>query len=1150
LGKTGEEGSSATAMNNFVASAHLFRLNQEHVTLIQTDQKRMSVMSLSRARFLIAALLAGTMITTTAFADDLEDGFKNPPAAARPRVWWHWMNGNVTEEGIKLDLEWMQRIGIGGVQNFDAELQTPQVVEKRLVYMTPEWKHAFRFAAQTADRLGLEMAIAASPGWSESGGPWVKPEDGMKKLVWTQTIVKGGAPFKGKLRAPPATTGPFQDMTPPTDMLSSVHSGGKAVPTLYRDTHVIAYRERDGAFPSPKFSVSSGTPDLAPLADGRYADAVDLPSGSKAAPTWVRADFDTAQLVQSASLGVPPAWLFGEGPHTPTLEASKDGVTFTKIAVFPSRASPQYTVSFPAVSAKAFRIVFYPNAAPFGLPSPPAPGVDFSALGGFGGSAGGIKINEISFSREPRVNRFEEKAGFAMANNYDDLASPAAPGLAASDVVDLTGKMAADGSLNWTPPKGNWKVLRFGYSLTGKENHPATPEATGLEVDKYDAGAVKRYINTYLDTYVDAAGADLVGKRGVRAVLNDSIEVGAANWTEHLVAEFTRRRGYDPVKWMPALTGVIIGDAGKTDAFLYDFRKTLSELIEEAHYGTVSAELHKRGLIHYSEALESGRPSIGDDMAMRHTADIPMAAMWTYPKGNIGPQPQYWGDIRGAASVSHVYGQNLVAAESLTAAMSYWSFAPRDLQPMIDMEFALGVNRPVIHTSVHQPLTDHAPGFSLWIFGQYFSRLETWGEMAKPWIDYIARNSYMLQQGRNSADVAYFYGEDSPLTALYEKGVPTDLPTNNGFDYVNADVLINQLSNDGGDVVAKSGAQYKVIYLGGTSQKMSLAVLKRLDTLVQGGATLVGEKPTGSPSLSDDPAAFRKIADALWSNAKVLASRDINAALKTLNIAPDFGYSDTPADAKLMFVHRKSMAMDAYFFTNRKDRAERPRLSFNITGKTPELWDAATGQSTSVSYVVRNGQTIIPLNLRAYQSGFIVFRKPGGDSLTVVDAPQKPLAVLTGPWSLAFQTGRGAPDTITMPALTDWSKHSDPRVKYFSGVGTYTKEITIPATALGGGKALFVNLGEVHDLAEVFVNGKSAGTAWKAPYRVDISGVAKPGKNMLEIRVANLWVNRLIGDAQPGAKPVTFTTLKTYTKDAPLRPSGLLGPVTLEGEQH
>ncbi len=1110
-------------------------------------------MPIHKSRYIGLALLAATSMTAPSVADPLDDGFKSPPASARPRVWWHWMNGNVTEEGIKLDLEWMKRIGIGGIQNFDAELKTPQVVEKRLVYMTPEWKKAFRFAAQTADQLGLEMAIAASPGWSETGGPWVAPQDGMKKLVWTETTVSGGKPIKAKLAQPAPTTGPFQDMVMPADPLTQVHSGKGALPSLYRDTHVIAYRA-DAPTAGAEYSTSAASGNVAILSDGRYDSVFALPGGTKQSPAWIRADYAKPQMVRSASLALPPVWLFGAGPYEPVVEASADGVTFTEVARFPNRSSPQYTVSFAPVKAKAMRIMFRPSSVPFNLPSPPAPGVDFSALGSFGGGgASGISVNEALFNAAARVHRFEEKAAFAMNADYYGIASPEGRGIAAADVIDLTGKMAADGALGWTPPKGDWRVLRFGYSLTGKENHPATPEATGLEVDKFDADAVRRYINTYLDTYVSAAGADMIGKRGVSAVLNDSIEVGAANWTDRLVAEFETRRGYDPVRWMPALTGVVIGSAGKTDAFLYDFRKTLAELIEQNHYATITSELHKRDLIHYSEALESGRPSVGDDMAMRKTADIPMAAMWTYPAGQVGPMSQYWGDIRGAASVAHIYGQNLVAAESLTAAMSFWSFAPRDLQPMIDMEFALGVNRPVIHTSVHQPLSEKMPGFSLWIFGQYFSRLETWGEMAKPWIDYISRNSFMLQQGRFAADVAYFYGEESPITALYESKVPTDTPKTTGFDYVNADVVLNELTNDGSDVVAKHGARYKLIYLGGTSRKMSLPVLKRLDALVRGGATLVGAKPEGTPSLSDDPAAFGALADRLWSGetgrGRVVVSTDINAALATLNIAPDFSHSNPAADTTVMFVHRTMPGTDIYYFTNRKDRAETVDLSFRITGKTPELWDATSGTSTSVGFTIKDGQTIIPMALRPYQSGYIIFRKPAAVTGATSAAPVvTSLGELTGPWTLAFQPGRGAPASVTMPKLVDWSKDKSNEINYFSGIGRYSRELIVPPSALSKGKAVMLDMGDVRDVAEVFVNGRSAGTLWKAPYRIDITSVAKPGKNNLEIRVANLWVNRLIGDVQPGAKPITFTTLKTYTAGAPLRPSGLIGPVKLEVE--
>ncbi|MBX9662026.1 glycosyl hydrolase [Novosphingobium sp.] len=1114
-------------------------------------------MSTPPIRLLGALLLAGSAIAPLhaqqapkdAVGDPLADGFRDPPMSARPRVWWHWMNGNVTEEGIKLDLEWMKRIGIGGAQTFDAQLNTPQVVEKRLVYMTPEWKHAFRTAAETADKLGLELAIAASPGWSETGGPWVKPEDGMKKFVWSETRVKGGKRFNGKLAAPPSTTGPFQDLGMQPE-IGSDHPKTD-LPQLYRDTYVFAVPEIEAPL-APVWSASSGAIDGANLTDGKQVTTVEVPAGSADAPAWIRADFAAPLKVRSATLATPPTSLFSAAKFVPVLEASSDGTAFSEVARFPTGTSAQYTVTFPAVTARALRVRFLADANGFGLPTRPAPGVEFPAFPGFmSGSGPHVTVAELRFSAAALTHRFEEKAGFATTLDYNAIPTPDAPAAPESAVIDLTARMRPDGSLDWTPPKGNWRILRLGYTLTGTENHPAPAEATGFEVDKFDAAAVRRYINTYLDTYIDAAGTDMIGSKGVRALLNDSIEVGASNWTPGLVAEFKARRGYDPVPWLPALTGVIRGSPARTDAFLHDYRQTLADLMADAHYKTITEEAHKRGLIHYSEALEDKRPSLGDDMAMRRHADIPMAAMWSYDTESGAPQPTHQGDMRGAASVAHVYGQNLVAAESLTSALQPWAFAPRDLKPMIDMEFALGVNRPVIHTSVHQPLTDKAPGFSLFIFGQYFNRLETWGEQARPWTDYMARSSYMLQQGRNVADVAYFYGEEAPLTALFAKAAPGDLPTANAFDFVNPDVVLNELSNDGADLVAKSGARYKALYLGGNSARMSLGVLKRIDTMVRGGATLIGEKPTGSPALMDDAAAFTRIADALWGGdtgkGRVLASHDPDSALAALGIAPDLTYTRAAADTSLMFVHRKTADADIYFITNRKNRAEPTTLSFAQTGRAPEWWDAATGKAAPLSYTSANGRTAIPLTLTPWQSGFVIFRKPGPASLAVPAPARTPLAAATGPWTVTFQPGRGAPASVTLPALADWTQNADSGVRYFSGTATYRQTLKVPAKRPG--QRLILDLGDVRDLAEVLVNGQSAGILWNPPYEADVTGLVHDGNNTLEIRVTNLWVNRLIGDAQPGAKPITFTTLKTYRADAPLRPSGLLGPVMLNVER-
>jgi hypothetical protein len=634
-------------------------------------------------------------------------------------------------------------------------------------------------------------------------------------------------------------------------------------------------------------------------------------------------------------------------------------------------------------------------------------------------------------------------------------------------------------------------------------------------------------------------------------MLTDSIEVGASNWTPAMAARFRALRGYDPTPWLPALTGVVIGSRARSDAFLYDFRRTLADLIASQHYGTVAAFAHDNGLKLYGEALEDVRPVLGDDMAMRRHTDVPMAALWTYARGGE-PRPTLIGDMRGAASVAHVYGQNLVAAESMTSAFSPWAFAPADLRRFIDLEFANGVNRPVIHTSVHQPVDDKVPGLSLMIFGQYFNRHESWAEMAKPWVDYIARNSFMLQQGRNVADVAYFYGEEAPLTALYATGAITDTPRHYAWDFVNPDVL-DRLTVDGGDLLAQSGARYRVLYLGGTSRRMTLPVLRRVAALAEVGATIVGNAPTGSPALADDRSEYQQLVHRLWSGAaetrvgsgRVIVGADVETALAATGLAPDFVAGG--ADGDILFVHRRSGDTDAYFVNNRRDRPAPVEARFRVSGRVPEIWHADTGLSEPVSYRTEGGTTIVPLDLAAGDSFFIVFRKLATASSANVTKPAlATLATLDDNWDVGFQAGRGAPASLHLNALAPLEAQADPGIRYFSGNATYTRSFALPR-GVRPGAPLLLDLGRIGDVAEVRVNGRLVGTVWHAPYRLDIGAATRKGANQLEVKVANLWVNRLIGDAQPGATKVTFTAAPTYKPDAPLRPSGLIGPVTLLG---
>ena len=1091
-------------------------------------------------------------------ADELLTGFANPPAAARPRVWWHWMNGNVTKDGITKDLEWMQRVGIGGLQSFDATLRTPQIVENRLVYMTPEWKDAFQLAASKADELGLELTIAASPGWSETGGPWVPPEDGMKKLVWSEIVVQGGEPFADSLPQPPSASGQFHDLVRDGSVLAAFTGEDPYVPpTWYQDVAVFAYPiPHAAALPVPG-SMTSGEDvvDSAALTDGSLETFVALERGTADRPLELTLEYQEPVTVRSASLFVREAsGAFGAPAALPYLEAYEEGAGWRRIADIALSIVPT-TVSFTPVTARRFRIVFAPGEGP-GLTNVwPAPGAEAGFLAALFAPSPHLEIAEIQLNGEPRVHRYETKAGFDVVPDYYalDAQSPAdGAGVPPDAVIDLTARLGNDGSLEWTPPEGSWRIVRLGWSLTGKANHPAPPEATGLEVDKYDSRAVREYLEHYIGMYKEAAGAGLLGERGVQALLTDSIEVGPSNWTPGLAGHFQRLRGYDPGPWLPALTGAIIGSRKETDAFLFDFRQTLSDLITEAHYRTVAEVAHEYSLKVYGESHEGGRNTLGDDLDMRRFADFPMAALWTYPRGQQ-PQQSYLVDMKGAASVANVYGQNVAAAESMTSALQPWAHAPADLRRVIDLEFAYGINRPVIHTSVHQPLDDKQPGLSLMIFGQFFNRHETWAEMARPWIDYMARNAYMLQQGRHVADVAYFYGEEAPVGVQAKDHYLPDVPSTHGYDFVSAHALSEVLNVVDGDLVAPSGARYKALFLGGTSEQMTLPTLRRLAELVDEGATVIGQAPSGSPGLIDDPNEYASVVEKLWSGqaatshgkGQVIAESDVEAALARLGVGPDFSFVSSYDDSEVLFVHRRHGDTDIYFVNNRSDREESIDARFRVSGRLPEIWRADTGGVERVSFHADGDTTVVPLDMQAEDSFFVVFRTPTEAKSGVIEKPvYEAIDELSGPWSVAFQEGRGAPVTIGLEELRSLSVHDDPGVKYFSGVATYSTRFNL-REAHTPGNSLILDLGQVGDLAEVEVNGMSVGTVWHAPWRLDIGQAVTQGENQLRIKVANLWVNRLIGDTQPGAEKVAFTTIPTYQATAPLRPSGLIGPARL-----
>ena len=1107
-----------------------------------------------KIRYFVTALLAASMLDVPVVAADaLLDGFQTPPQSARPRVWWHWMGGNITAEGAALDLEWMQRVGIGGVHAFSGSILDPKVVPEPAPFMSPKWQEVFRQSLQMTRAAGMELTIAGSPGWSQTGGPWVEPADAMKKYVWSETRVEGGRPFRGALAPPPATTGAFMGARHGTPVEAA------AEPELYRDTFVVAFptsaaerEQHNGTYLS-----SVGSIDLSPIARGDLTGIVKLPIAAGMNSAWVQVQFTRPTQLSALSLGIKgPA---GTGVE---IQASDDGVRFRTLLHVDPRTintidipAPQRTYSFSPTKAKFYRAVLLAPAP--GEPLPGTPSIIPRAR-----PAAEFEITNLRFLAGARLNHFEAKAGFEPTSGPEStLEADRDAVVRPQQVIDLTGRMTSDGRLNWTPPPGRWTVLRFGWSLTGHKNGPAEPAATGLEVDKLDPAAVKRYVDSYLDLYAKATGKQL-GPNGVQNLLTDSWEAGVQNWTPKLFEEFRARRGYDPVPYSPVLTGRIVHSTDTSERFLRDFRQTLKDLVATNPHGVIAKELRARGMGYYSEAQGDTPRAIADGMTLKARSDIPTAEYWYRPFAAGPDQLPLKADLEEAASAAHVYGKPLAAAEALTVAAGndMWSFSPRMLKPVADEIFARGINRILLHESHLQPLVDKKPGLAMFIFGQFFNRNETWAEDAKPWVDYLARTSHMLQQGRYVADVAYFYGEEKNLTELFQHRLNADVPSGYRYDYINPEGLLDLLSVHDGKIVTASGMTYRVLYMPAHVTRYTLGALRKVQRLVEQGAIVVGPKPVSGLGLADKDAHIRAIADEVWGpgagsvtgrgfgKGRVYATADLATALVAERVAPDVSYAGATAGSQILTLHRRSDDADIYFVSNQRPEAEALEASFRVAGREPELWQAETGAIERLSYRLDGDRTVTPLKLAAHQAVFVVFRRKAEAPRWTKPAMQETaLTTLQGPWPVKFEAGRGAPPTTTFSQLISWPQSTNDAVRYFSGAATYTKSVRAPADWFTAGKRVHLDLGQVHELATVFVNGKKVGTAWHAPYRLDITEALRRGENRLEIKVVNLWPNRLIGDKQPGSKPVAFAPQSMYTAKSPLLPSGLLGPVRLVG---
>ena len=1077
--------------------------------------------------------------------DSLYLGFQNPPTSARPRTWWHWTKGNVTLDGIKKDLEWMRRVGIAGFQLAYVNFGGGQTVDNKIYFGSDEWYDAVKYAAEEAERLELEMSIFSSPGWSITGGPWVKPGQAMKKLVWSDTLLNGAQIFKGELPHPPFNNGPFQDFG----------SGGKTKqnpdPTFYKDIAVFAYKVPESAVEmaslKPKVETSGERIDEKILFDGKYNSTVTIQADTTSGIAWIQYEFQKPFTAQAFTISG------GNGIPTGKLLASNDGKNFTTLVSLPGaqlyRQGWVRTFSITETSAKYFRIELT------GAPLNPAETMEQNS----NKKAKEYVLREAVLHSNAKINRWEEKAGFRLLFEYESVPTPEVPEnhtIQKKDLINLTSKLDNNGNLTWEIPEGKWDILRIGYSLTGAKNRPAVPSGLGYEVDKLSKEYTEEYIKEYLSPIQRGLGS-LYGK-SFRYITMDSWEAGMQNWTDYMIDEFQKRRGYDPTPYLPALFGRIVISSEVSDRFLWDFRRTLADMFAENHYGVISKYLKKEGIGIYGEASGVSLEILEDALLCKKFMEIPMGEFWVKP---LHPKQMYFEDIRGAASAAHAYGKNITAAEAFTGGGFE---SPFTLKKIADYWFCQGINRLVFHTSAHQPLDDK-PGNVM--VGTHLNRNITWAEEAKPFIDYLSRTSYLLQKGKFVADVAYLLNEGAPSTMpIWGEGLVPKPPAGYDYDYINTDVLINRVSVDKkGNLILPDSMKYRILVLP-QIQEMTLPVIKKIEFLVKNGAAVIGPKPIKSPSLTGFPEAdlkVQEIADNVWGDldgisrnhksygeGNVFWGWSIEKVLSFLNIPKDLESSKS-LDMDLQWIHRSTPDNEIYFIVNDSEKKQDLEIRFRVTSKVPELWFSDSGKREPVEFIDDNKFTTVNVSLPEFGSTFVVFKcYDGKTESTVPKNTVSTIDTLNGIWDVRFPKNLGAPESIKLNKLQLWTNYSDSGIKYFSGTASYTKIFTIPGSYLQHGNKLILDLGKVGDIADVYVNKSPIGIRWKSPYAFDVTDLLRKGENFLNIEITNQWTNRIIGDSKLDENKKVLNEKKDafyfFGPPPSLEESGLIGPVTIK----
>ena len=923
-------------------------------------------------RFIAIAATLGLCLSASA-QSSLEDNFRNPPSSAKPWTWWHWMNGNASKEGITADLEAMAAAGVGGVQAFNISIMDKGPVD----YASKEWYDLMNHAMRECQRLGIEFDMHNSPGWSSTGGFWITPETSGKQVSWSFAYVKGGKKVDIMVPQPAKALGSYWD-----DILIAYPST--------KDEALVEASLAKATIDGKDVPVSSLS--LASASEYRFTGSVVLefstPVTASSLTGFIRNDMpepSEAELQQiRQGFGRP-----NSGP-APQISFSDDGKTWSNpvdISVLPGAMSyasfDAKTFKYAKIDAKATVILRGLQLSGAAIDSGFLRNADYEMSAGGGGGFG-------------MMGRGMQPAGpTAPKNNTGEYA------IDPSKVIDISRYMDASGHLVWDAPQGDWTILRVGYVPVDRHTKMGSTVGDGLEVDKLSKEALKFHFDwLYPQLMAELEkSASTVGA----GMLIDSYEVGNLNWTPKMREEFRSRRGYDMIGYLPALVGKYVQNEDKTSRFMWDFRRTVADLFADNYAGYFAELLHQHGILLYNEPYNS---SVFDEMQVGSRADIPMGEFWVRTH-------QDRQTLKMASSIAHVNGKRLngnqiVGAESFTGWQpdAGWQNFPYSLKAQGDDAWTMGLNRYIFHRFSHQPNVNVVPGMSMGTIGFHFDRTNTWFEMGSQWLKYVARSQYLLQQGSIVADALYLVSQDVPGGS--HSAWNPDLPFGYWGDQANAEMFLDAVKIDGPDLLsADRTVRYRMLLLQNVNggRKMTIEVLRKIDSYVSGGGVVCGMAPTTTPNLSSDAELreFASLVQKLWGGierggvkqvgrGRVFATLNAKEALDAIGVVPDVEYSFAE-DAPVNFIHRDVNGTQIYFLANHRRTAEDLTVTFRVNGLRPELWNSDSGEivKLDVYEVLPDGRVRVPIHFDPVGSWFVVFRDKAGEGLKSVSRDGVPV---------------------------------------------------------------------------------------------------------------------------------------------------------------